>query len=247
MGPAKLMNETAVHTRLLPRISPTGRRWMSMRADIRSPICTAPDSTMLLFCPVLRSLHYFPAMAVPPRSRVSLQLYGAVGKVFLSSLGHLADQDYSEFSLRGAHRIIVAYGCSRLRSDLRWRRPCGHAAPARARGGSVRTGRGRRPVPAARTADRTLELLEPCSDPLRPVRRRKLAESQGGTDAGRARSTIHPAPSALYRRVRPHSRRTENHVHRVAPCLGPLSRAPGQWNVRGHHGRRRGACRLGVR
>src|SRR5919112_6680471 len=40
---------------------------------------------------------------------------------------------------------------------------------------------------------------------------------------------------------------TENHAHRVAPCLGPFSRAPGQWNVRGHHGRRRDACRLGVR
>src|SRR5215218_3822692 len=139
MGPAKLMNETAVHTRLLPRISQTGRRWMSIRADIRSPICTAPDSTMPLFCPVLRSLHFFPAMAVPPRSRVRLQSYGAVGKVSWAAWGIWLIKITQSFSLRGAHRSIVAYGCSRLRSDLRWRRPCGHVAPARALSGCVST------------------------------------------------------------------------------------------------------------
>src|SRR5829696_8068136 len=60
-----------------------------MRAAIRSPSCTAPDSAMPLFCPVLRSLHFFPAMRLPPQSRVRLRLYGEADKVSLSSLGHL--------------------------------------------------------------------------------------------------------------------------------------------------------------
>src|SRR5215208_499023 len=154
MGPAKLMNETAVHTHLLPRISPAGRLWMSIRAAIRSPICTAPDSAMPLFCSVLRSLHFFLAMRVPPRSRVRFQLYGEADKVFLSSLGQLTDQVYFQFPLRGAQRIIVACDCSRLRGGLRRRRPCGHAAPARAWIGTVRTGRGSRSLPAIGTADR---------------------------------------------------------------------------------------------
>src|SRR5215212_7922239 len=105
MGPAKLMNETAVHAHLLPRISPAGRRWMSMSAAIRSPICTAPDSAIP---------HFLSAMRVPPRCGIRLQLYDAAGEVFLSRLGQSADQDYSEFALRGAQRIMVGCGCSRL-------------------------------------------------------------------------------------------------------------------------------------
>src|SRR5829696_3724146 len=182
---------------------------MSTSAAIRSPICTAPDSAMPLYCPVLRSLHFFFAMRVSPRRRIRLRLYGEVGKVFLSRLGHLADQDYSEYPLRGGQRIMVACGCSRLRGDLRRRRPGGHAASARAWIGIVRTGRRTRPVPAAGEADGPLELLEPRSDPLRPVRRWKLAEGKGSRDAGRVCCLLHPASGALDRRIRPYSRGVE--------------------------------------
>ncbi len=151
------------------------------------------------------------------------------------------------FPLRGGQRIMVACGCSRLRGDLRRRRPGGHAASARARAGVVRTGCGSGPLPTAGKADRPLEPLEPRSDALRPVRRRKLEEGQGGADAGRACCPVHPAPGALDRRVRPHSRRTENRASRVATCFGQFGRASGGRNLRGHYGRRCGACRLGVR
>src|ERR671912_2373840 len=100
-----------------------------------------------------------------------------------SAFDYMTDPDSSAFPLRGGQRIMVACGCSRLRGDLRRRRPGGHAASARARAGVVRTGCGSGPLPAAGKADRPLELLEPSSDALRPLRRRKLAEGQGGTDA----------------------------------------------------------------
>src|SRR5215203_3059130 len=186
--------------------------------------------------PFLSGAQVAPLLSCHARtSCVRFQLYGEADKVFLSSLKQLADQDHSEFPLRGAQRIIVAYGCSRLRGGLRGRRPCGHAASARARGGSVRTGRGRRPERAAGTADRPLELLEPGSDPLRPVLRRKLEESQGCTDARRAHRTVHPAPVALDRRVRLHIRGVEHRIRRLAAGLGPFGRASGERNVRGRH------------
>ena len=186
-------------------------------------------------------------MRVPPRHRIRLRLYGAAGKVFLSGPGHFADQDYSEFPLRGGQRIIVACGCSRLRGDLRRRRPGGHAASARTWIGIVRKGRRSRPVPAAGKADGPLELLDPRCDPLRPVRRRKLANSQGSGDAGRVYCPLHSTSGALDRRVRPYSRGVENRAHRVAAYLGPFDPSAGGRNVRGHHGRRCCACRLRVR
>src|SRR5215207_9173101 len=79
--------------------------------------------------PFLSGAQVAPLLSCHARtSCVRFQLYGEADKVFLSSLKQLADQDHSEFPLRGAQRIIVANGCSRLRGGLRGRRPCGLAA-----------------------------------------------------------------------------------------------------------------------
>jgi hypothetical protein len=55
-GPTKLTNAAAVHSRLLPLISSSGRRRMSTNAAISNATWTAPDSTIPLRWPVLSSL-----------------------------------------------------------------------------------------------------------------------------------------------------------------------------------------------
>jgi hypothetical protein len=62
----KLTKAAAVHSRLLPLISSSGRRHMSTKAAISSVTCTTPESMTPRRCPALSSLHRFFAIDTLP-------------------------------------------------------------------------------------------------------------------------------------------------------------------------------------
>ncbi len=123
-------------------------------------------------------------------------------------------------------RRMATDGCARVRSDLRRRWPVSLVALEAAATDVTRACCGYRSGSTLRAVARPLELPEPRTSALRPVRCRRLAATWSSRPATAVYRSLHHAAGALRRRVRaPGKSAAKRDTSRVAAHYGSFGRA----------------------